>query len=371
MIIGFIFFILVALAILFLAHWLIYLTLVRFLTIANPELQKYLLFLLAILGISFILASLLAHWSDNALTRGSYYLASVWLGILVNFFLAAVGVWLIFWLAKLFGFNLNPAVLAVVFFTGAILISLWGLWNVAHPRLVSVTVPIENLPADWRGKKIVQISDAHLGHINREKFIQKIIDLVNVADPQIVVITGDLFDGMDGELNSFIEPLRQLKAPDGILFVTGNHENYLGAEKALATFGPEQKIQVLNDELLNIRGLQFLGFSFPREEFNQKVAEKFQALPEFDRTRPSVFLYHAPSGIEAAAANNVSLQLSGHTHRGQLFPFQWITQLLFKGYDYGLKKLDNTFIYTTSGVGTWGPPMRTNSRSEVVVITLK
>jgi len=244
------------------------------------------------------------------------------------------------------------------------------VWNAYHPRVEDVVVKIRNLPPDWRGKKVVQLSDVHLGHVLGAGFLQGIVEETNAQNPSIVFITGDLFDGADGRLDDLVAPLNGLRAPGGVFFVTGNHETYLGVDRAYAAL-KKTKARILNDEMVVIDGLQIIGISYPQRGFSKDIAEVTRKLPNFNPRLPSVLLYHSPTQIEQAKAAGINLQLSGHTHKGQIFPIQFISRLVYGKYYNGLYVEGDYTIYTSSGAGTWGPTMRTGNHPEIAVIHLE
>jgi predicted MPP superfamily phosphohydrolase len=264
----------------------------------------------------------------------------------------------------------NQKIIGGVAILASILYLIYGIWNAFTPMVTKINVSIGNLPDAWKGKKIVQISDVHLGHIFNASFMKDAAQKINALGPDIVVITGDLFDGTDGSLDSFTDSLNSINAPDGIYYVTGNHETYLGVEKVEAVLS-KTKITMLQDEMRNVNGLQIVGINYPERMQSKNIGEIIKNMNGFDSKKPSILLWHAPTQIENAKNAGISLQLSGHTHKGQLFPFRFITALVYKGYDYGYKKEGSFSIYTSSGLGGWGPPMRTEKRSEIVEITLK
>ena len=186
----------------------------------------------------------------------------------------------------------------------------------------------------------------------------------------MIVITGDLFDGMDGNLDGLVGPLENLRVSDGIFFITGNHETYLGIDKTFSILEKTQ-VAILDDAVKNIRGLQLVGISYPERGESKDIVKVMEALPGFEKNKPTILLYHSPVQIDTIKNSGVDLQLSGHTHAGQLFPLGLITRLVYKGYDYGLRTLGDFSIYTSNGVGTWGPPMRTGNTPEIVNITLR
>jgi predicted MPP superfamily phosphohydrolase len=216
--------------------------------------------------------------------------------------------------------------------------------------------------------------------------------MVNALDPEVVFITGDLFNGSCSNFDRFADPLDELQARRGVFFVTGNHEGYAGLTAPLG-FLEQTAIRVLDDECVDLDGLQIVGISFPW--FSRKQA----SIGPFDRggcyraERPSILLYHTPTDVRESYGDRdaqqlrsylapdttfssvveagVDLQLSGHTHGGQMFPFSILTRVLWNGFDRGLHRIGDFSLYVSSGTGTWGPPVRTGSRSEIVAITLR
>jgi hypothetical protein len=250
------------------------------------------------------------------------------------------------------------------------LYSAYGIWNAYHPRVRNLAVRIKNLPPAWQGRKVVQLSDAHLGYVLRASFASHLVAMVNAQKPDLVAITGDLFDGVDGKLEDLIAPLNDLRAPLGIYFVTGNHETYLGVERAYAALRTTP-VRILADEMMVIDGLQVIGVSYPERGHSKNFAQVFAKLPGFDTALPSILLYHSPAHILEAKAAGVSLQLSGHAHHGQIFPIQFISRLVYGRYYYGLHAEGDCTLYTSSGAGTWGPTMRTGNHPEIAVIQLE
>jgi hypothetical protein len=292
------------------------------------------------------------------------------MGLFLNLLLAVIFSWLITVIISWAGFSANPVILGSLLFALALAYSLYGAWNAFNPRITDIQITIKNLPEWWRGKNIVQLSDVHLGHVYRANFLEKVVKTVNSLHPEMIVITGDLFDGMDGNLDGLVGPLENLRVSDGIFFITGNHETYLGIDKTFSILEKTQ-VAILDDAVKNIRGLQLVGISYPERGESKDIVKVMEALPGFEKNKPTILLYHSPVQIDTIKNSGVDLQLSGHTHAGQLFPLGLITRLVYKGYDYGLRTLGDFSIYTSNGVGTWGPPMRTGNTPEIVNITLR
>jgi hypothetical protein len=356
--------------VLFASHFFVYWSLIQFFKIIDPGQSTVLAVAIFLLAASFILASILAHWRENAITRGLYFSSGIWLGFVSNLLVMLFVAWVVVVGANLFKININQALIAVLAICISAIITFWGVNNAFNPRIKEISVNIKNLPDYWKGKKVAQISDVHLGHVFKKKHLAKIVGLINSQSVEAVFITGDLFDGMDGKLDLHVEPLNDIKAPAGVYFTTGNHEMYFGLERANNLIA-QTKVRILSDESVDLNGLNIIGLNYASQLENISLADivrqKFGDLSQ----KPTVLLYHSPDQIDEMKETGVNLQLSGHTHKGQLFPFNIITKMIFRGYDYGLHVHDDYTLYVTSGVGAWGPTVRTANRPEVVVISLQ
>jgi hypothetical protein len=232
-----------------------------------------------------------------------------------------------------------------------------------------VNVHVEGLPALWKGKTAVWVSDTHLGQVRNLGFARSIASLVESLNPDIVLLGGDLFDGVAAEPDLLLEPFSRLSPRYGTFFVAGNHEEF--SESRLFVDAVRRSgIRVLQNEKVEIDGLQIVGVAYRdtrREDSFRTVLENISV----DRKRPTILLRHAPFHLNVAEEHGISLQLSGHTHHGQVFLFRFITQQVYQGYDYGLKRHGHLIVYTSSGTGTWGPPMRLDTKPEIVAFTFE
>lgn len=363
-------FIVIGLGIYFGTHYFLFFSLIHFFQISSPQTKTILFLAILFLSLSFILASLLAHFKEGWLTRSFYIFSGFWLGLLVNLLLAAATVWLVIGFVKIANLESSAALVAAFLFPVALGFSIYGSWNAFNPRVKNIDAEIKNLPAEWQGKIVVQLSDVHLGHIYRADYLEKLVRQINAIRPEAVFITGDLFDGMDGELDSLVRPLNEIQAEKGIYFITGNHETYLGVDKAFEAL-KDTKIKILKNEVVDIGGLKIIGINYPQQGEANNEIDILKTLKDKFFGQPNILLFHSPVNIEQVKEAGVNLQLAGHAHKGQIFPFGWITKLVYKGYDYGLHRNGDFSIYTTSGAGTWGPPMRTGNIPEIVKIRLK
>jgi uncharacterized protein len=354
-------------SVIFGGHYLVYYTIIKFFNISDGQTKTIFLYITIALSLSLLLSMALAHISNLAIVRWFYIAVSTWHGFLVNLFLASILCWLTSVVVKYTNINLNFKIILSVLFLLAITISIYGIWNAQHPQLKNIVVKIKNLPLQWQDKKVVFISDVHLGAVNKTPFIKKIVAQINAVDPELVLIGGDYFDGSLSEYNSLTDPLKNIKSKFGIYFVNGNHESYIGekgADQALQSAG----VKILNDKIANIDGLNIVGADFTNDLSNKQNVEEL--LKKVNTDEVNIFIYHEPRYIDLAKASGIDLQLAGHTHYGQQFPFQFFTWLIYKKYHNGFHTGGDYTSYTSNGVGTWGPPMRIGNTPEVVAITL-
>ncbi|MFH0818813.1 MAG: metallophosphoesterase [Patescibacteria group bacterium] len=367
---------------LILGNYWIYYSIIKFFNILSGPFKTSILAVLIILALSFVITVIMLKIHDNIITRSLYFLGAYWMGLFFYVLMSLVLIWVIYFVGKLLNLDLNMVIVNTIVYGICLIISFYGIYETFNPQLNKIDVRIKNLPDSWQDKTIVQLSDVHLGAIHRPAFLNKIVKQVNELNPDVIVITGDMFDGMDGKLEPFIFGLSSFKAKQGIYFVAGNHEEYLGMQEPLNII-KKANIKILNNEVVNINGLQLVGLAY-----NNNADIK-----NLDLNQPSVFLQHMPTDINLNATSTVShqaniywqpdvifdkaiemgidLQLSGHTHAGQFFPFNLLTKKIFKNYDYGLHQQGDFQIYISSGTGTWGPPLRIGTKSEIAVIQLK
>lgn len=253
----------------------------------------------------------------------------------------------------------------------------YGIYEARRqPILETIEVPIDNLPSGLEGFTIAQFTDIHAGNTIKRHFIQSAVDQVNSLNADAIVFTGDLVDGTVTQLGDEVQPLKELSAPCGVYYVTGNHEYYSfgGAEPwveemnrlGLIVLINNNKIIEHNNSKLVIAGVTDYraGSIYPAHKSDP---EKAMANAPNDSVK--ILLAHQPKSIVAASENGFDLQLSGHTHGGQYFPWNFIVTL-DQPYIAGLHRHKNTWVYVNRGTGYWGPPIRLGIPSEVTLITL-
>lgn len=353
-------------AILFVIHIAIYATWTFFWGTPDFSHAVALRIALAILSVSFVGASLLAHRYFNPLVRVVYSLASIWLGLVNFFFLAACACWILYGAPLLFGVPPDKRTLAAVCFGLALLAGIGAIVNAAWTRVVRVSVKLPNLPAAWRGRTAALVSDLHLGHLRNTGFLRRIVRKLSRLRPDVLFIPGDLFDGTAVDLAPLAKPWAEFSAPLGSYFTTGNHEQFTSPTKYLDAVR-QAGFRVLRNEKIILDGLQVVGVD-DRDSANTERFRSILRRVDLDRNTASVLLVHNPRRLPIAAETGISLQLSGHTHRGQFFPFTAIVSRIYGKYSHGLNRFGDLLVYTSSGAGTWGPPMRLGSNPEIVLI---
>src|SRR4030043_1073147 len=366
MVYRFILFISIVQSILFWGHWFLYRTLVRFFGLASPAMLLTLKVALGLLSVSLVLTSFLAFRYSNLLVRLLYSGAASWLGIFYFLILAALLAWILYGLAKLFHFPLDRKILIEILIGMAFVASLYGFINAAVIRITRINVQPPGLSSSWKGKTAVWVSDTHLGQVRNFGFAQKIAAMVQDLHPDIIFFGGDLYDGEAVDVDKVIEPFSRISAPFGTYFITGNHEEFYDNTKYLQAVR-RAGMRVLYNEKVELDGLQIIGVDYRdtrREEQFRTILQKIG----IGGQRAGILLKHAPFHLQAARDHGITLQLSGHTHHGQIFLFRFITSRIYQGYDYGLKRFGDLLVYTSSGAGTWGPPMRLDTKPELGVI---
>jgi len=354
--------IVIMLSILMLGHLALYYFVVSVFFISSTTALIILRTLIVLLPLLFVGSLVLSSFYNNFFTRTFYKAMAGWLAFFMYLFLSAV-------VYSIFNFlSLATPLFGELLFIFGLIVAIYGIINSNVIRIVKLTVSLPSLPEGWKGRKVVFMSDLHLGQIRGKAFARRIAKKINVLSPDIVLIGGDVYDGVRVNTVDIISPLKEISSQFGTFFIMGNHEEFndnTRYKKALTEAG----IRVLLDEVVDVDGLQIVGVDYHTTE-KKEVYEKVLAAIPVDPSRASILLKHVPLHLEVAEAKGISLSLSGHTHRAQAFPLNIFTHFIYKGYDYGLKRFGSMINYTSCGVGTWGPPIRVGSQSEIILITL-
>ncbi len=352
-------------AIVFLGHWFLYKTVIRFFGLRG---SAPLVAAFALLSVSFICASVLVFRYNKALVDLFYTLAAIWLGVFHFLLWCSFLCWMALWAHRALGFHFRPMPWAAAFYAIGLALSVCSLVNASTVRTKEIDLALPGLPAEWRGRTAVLTSDLHLGPVRGRGFAIRIARKIKRLHPDILFIAGDLYDGTSGDPARLAAPFAEIKPPLGAWFITGNHEEFsAGAKQTYIRAVREAGIHVLENEWVEIDGLQLAGVDYT----DTFTAAKYRAVLEkmvLGGRGPVILLKHSPMYPEVAREDGVALQLSGHTHGGQIFPASLVTHLVYKGFDSGLRRQGGLTAYTSSGTGTWGPPMRFGTAPEIVLI---
>ena len=245
----------------------------------------------------------------------------------------------------------------------------YGYYNYRHPKTNIINIALDKpLADDAKPVKIVAVSDLHLGNGTGKTALKRYVKMINEQNPDLILIAGDLIDNSVVPLytENMMEELSELKAPLGIYMVPGNHE-YISGIKASARFIQDTPIQLLRDSVVTLpNGMQLIG----RDDRSNTASRSLQELMAgIDKSNPIILLDHQPYKLTESEAAGVDLQFSGHTHRGQVWPMNWVTDHIYEQ-SHGYRQWGNSHIYVSSGLSLWGPPFRIGTESDMAVFHL-
>ncbi|MET8776665.1 metallophosphoesterase [Nocardia sp. NPDC004654] len=236
------------------------------------------------------------------------------------------------------------------------------------PQVQRLTIPLAKLPRSADGFRIAVVSDVHLGPILGRGFAERVVRTINDTQPDLIAVVGDLVDGSVEHLRHAVEPLAGLRARHGAYFVTGNHEYFSGAEEWIEHV-QDLGLRLLANDRTELPGFDLAGVNDVQGEQVGQGPDFGKALGDRDPARTAVLLAHQPIQIHDAVAHGVDLQLSGHTHGGQLWPGNLLAELANPTVA-GLERYGDTQLYVTRGAGAWGPPVRVGAPSDITVVEL-
>jgi predicted MPP superfamily phosphohydrolase len=331
-----------------------------------------------VVSFAYIAARLGEQVLPVVLTRILSILGAFWLGVMFYLFPVIIIFDIIGLLGAVFRIRPKRKTLrpwpGLIIFLSVLGIVIYGVWNAQHPRVTHYDLEVKKQAGAISSLHMVMVSDIHLGTINHDGYLRKLVELINKQKPDVVLFTGDI---IDEEIDSFVEKeiisnFPDLKAKYGVYAVLGNHE-YIGGNANLATeFLKAAGVVVLNDSWKCIEDSFYL---IGREDISgtkmrgQKREDLTSLMIGINKNMPIIVLDHQPSQLDEPQAQGVDVQLSGHTHQGQLFPVQFITRKIFKN-DYGFMRKGNFQVIVSSGYGTWGPPMRIGNKPEILDINI-
>jgi len=364
---SFILFISIFLAIYLGMHAYVLLRITRGLTLSGAwRAGLEVLFLLG--ALTFFLGEILSRRTDSLWIKPLISFGTVWLGIIAMAFAVfiAADILRLFFPGGAFRYQVTVAALSLLG-----LMTCWSLVNVATLRRVrEITLTIPRLPQKLSGFTIVQLSDVHINSLSSAAWIDGIVRQTNALKPDLVVITGDLIDADICRFQGFCGILRGIESKYGVYAVSGNHEYYTGMDKFRA-IARQSNIKIIDNTRTTVAGaIDLVGVDDHISAMGSRAENSIrQAMDGADPARPSILLSHRPDTFVAAQKLGFDLQLSGHTHAGQIPPMDLIVLFTFK-YPIGYYTKGNSHLYVTTGTGYWGPPMRVFSISEITRITL-
>lgn len=346
----------------------------------DPNARRWIVAVFITVAASFVAGRFLERASVNWFSAGLIWIGSFWLAIMVYLLLQILVVDLVRVANHFFHFfpgfiTENPARAGKITSSAVLIIALIvvavGHINTWFPTIREINLNINKDGGKLSKLHVVALSDIHLGTIIEKRHMSGIVKRVNALNPDIILIPGDIIDeDITPVIHSNVgEKLKAFRSKYGVYAVTGNHE-YIGGVQKAKKYLAEQGIHLLND---TTRLFDDSFYVIGREDLtinqfaNVKRKELSEIVDGIDHSKPLILLDHQPFKLDQAANNGIDLQLSGHTHHGQLWPFNYITKLVFE-LSWGYKQKGDTHYYVSSGVGGWGPPIRTVNRPEITSI---
>ncbi len=346
---------------------------------AEPAFRPWYIGIFLFLSLAYIAGRFLERRSISRLSAALIWLGSFWLAAVIYFLLIVLAVDLVRLLDRIVPFlpeYFSEPQSKFLFGAGAtLLVALivgLGAFNAARPRVRRLDLNIQK-NASLRTLNIVAVTDIHLGTIICRARLERIVRKINLLDADIVLLPGDV---VDEDIQPVIkqnlgETFRSIKSKHGVIAITGNHE-YIGGVNAACDYLVEHRIIMLRDDVIKIAdsfyvvGREDRSFNRGPKRQRKSIEGLIQGL---DKSLPIILMDHQPFHLEEAAKNNIDLQISGHTHHGQLWPFNLITKRIFE-VSWGYKKKGSTHFYVSCGVGSWGPPVRIGNRPEIMHIKI-
>ena len=326
-------------------------------------------FIPGILVVAFVMTFVVGYFYSGPLLRAVCTVSASWLGALNYAFFASAACWVMDGIVCLAGLPALMSTMGWFLFGLVFLVTAYGLINAAWLRVTHVVIRLRNLPRSWEGRSVALVTDLHLGNISGPRFLRRVISRLRALQPDAVFISGDMFDGSPIEAARLVVPWKGYSAPRGIFYVTGNHDEFVERSLFLDAVSPTG-VQSLNNEKVSLDGLQIVGVH-DSEAGQPLELRRILRRVVLDPARPSILLAHQPSNLAVAEEEGISLQLSGHTHGGQLWPWTHLVTRIYGRFAHGLNHLGRMQVYTSNGAGTWGPPLRIGTKSEIVLIRLE
>ena len=344
--------------------------------------RLWFIFTLSLLLLSPILLNLFQNYKIGVFGYSLSYLGYLWMAFIFLFFSIQVCFDLLAGLLAFIGSRIHLSIFSIKWFTGhppvffltlflIFVVLVYGHFEVRSIRIEKISLEFDCMPQEMRKFRIVQISDIHFSIINKKELAEKIVRQINQLEPDLVVCTGDLIDRDLQDEEAVIARLNAVKARYGKYAVTGNHEFYTGIEKATA-FTTQAGFKMIRNQVIPVTGwMNLIGVDDPagRSFHPASYLREDELLKNIPSGKMNILLKHQPI-VNPNSRDLFTLQLSGHIHKGQIFPFSLITALLYR-YPSGYFELSpKSHLYVSRGTGTWGPPIRFLAPPEITVIEI-
>jgi uncharacterized protein len=314
----------------------------------------------------FFILSIISGRNAQWMSDEVYTLVNAIAGVSYYLFLGGILLSIIFLITNLTHTQLSLLIPRIILIVSLSL----GVIGLLQARTVTVkryTVSIPNISSELEGKTAVLVTDTHFGLVNKRKFSDKVVQKIIDTNPDFVLHAGDFYDGPKINTTPITASWRKLTQSFPVFYAPGNHEMY-GDYNTFIDSIRKADVTVLDNKVVTYKGLQIAGITYYEGRNSPQASETIKGLP-VDPSIPSILINHPPTSLEAANEKGFSLMVSGHTHKGQFWPNNYITRLIYGVYNYGLHPYENMKVLTSSGVGTFGPPIRLLNTPEVVEIT--
>jgi predicted MPP superfamily phosphohydrolase len=344
------------------------------------QVRTYYIILFLLTASAFWAGRILENFTINWFTDTLVWIGSFWLAFMLYYFLFAALFDLLRLLHQFFG--IFPEIITtnyvkakfIALITVMVIVSItviYGYFNFINPRILKFEISIPKKNSQLEMLNIAVASDLHLGTIVSKSRLDDFVNKINSLNADIVLLPGDIFDEDIGPIikKNLGDDLKKLRAKYGVYASTGNHEYIGGVEKAV-TYMEDHGIKVIRDDAVLVDSSFYIVAREDKDitRFSGKKRKELSEITKnMDKKYPAILLDHQPYDLHLASENGIDLQLSGHTHHGQLWPVNYITSMIYE-LSWGYKKMNNTHYYVSSGFAGWGPPVRTGSRTEIVNI---
>lgn len=337
--------------------------------IKSTKLEMTLMVLGVILPVLFIISMIYGYKNYSSFNSAINTVSSIWLGLVFYIFISSLIIFILIMVNHYFGLNIPIRNITYILIVLTISILIYGIINASKPKIVTWEISSSQLSKDWYNKKIILISDIHLGNIRTDKFLRKIINSISKEKPDLVVISGDLIDGPSIPYSKWLSEFSKISPEYGILYVEGNHEKYNQEYDKFKSQIPSYIENITNKKIIK-NNTQFIGLDYKENNNKEDIYDQLDIL-NYEPSKSSIILMHDPKDTKKLAEKNVSLVLSGHTHSGQFFPFTIAVNKLYKTYSHNISYTKNTASVTSSGVGTSIIPIRIGTKPEIVILNIK